>query len=200
MRKTLIWAALGVAVALPLALSLNSPLLAWRDPVYILAGLAGVVAMVLLLVQPLLVAGSLPGLSGLRGRHVHRWAGLGLVLAVAAHVVALWVTSPPDVVDVLLFTSPTPFSIWGVVAMWAVFAAGCLAWLRNKLRLRPRLWRRLHVTFVSAAIIGSVVHAMLIEGTMEMVSKTVLCAIVAIVTLRVFVGLKVWALFVPQRR
>ena len=199
-RKALLWAALLAIIAVPLALSLNSPLLAWRNPIYILAGIAGMVAMALLVVQPLLVAGTLPGLPGNRGRNAHRWGGAGLALAVVVHVAALWATSPPDVVDALLFSSPTPFSVWGVVAMWAVFAAGSLAWLRELLKLRPKLWRLLHVTFVTAAITGSVVHAMLIEGTMETVSKAVLCAAVLIIALRTFMRLKVWALFAPQRR
>lgn len=43
------------------------------------------------------------------------------------HVVGLWVTSPPDVIDALLFWSPTPFSFCGVVAMWAVFASALMA-------------------------------------------------------------------------
>ena len=64
-----------------------------------------------------------------------------LVVAVVIHVAALWITSPPDVVDALLFASPTPFSAWGVIAMWAVFAAALLAALRRRLRLRPRTWR-----------------------------------------------------------
>ena len=34
---------------------LASPLLAWREPVYIVAGLAGVLAFALLLMQPLLI-------------------------------------------------------------------------------------------------------------------------------------------------
>ena len=83
--------------------------------------------MALLLVQPLLVAGYLPGLPRSRGRRMHRWVGGGLIAAVVIHVAALWLTSPPDVIDALLFVSPTPFSAWGVIAMWAVFAAAALA-------------------------------------------------------------------------
>ena len=109
-RKFLIWTALGAAIAVPIAAAATSPLLAWRDPVYIAAGFAGIVAMASLLLQPLLVGGYLPGLPAPRGRRVHRAIGGILVAAVALHVAGLWVTSPPDVVDVLLFRSPTPFS------------------------------------------------------------------------------------------
>ncbi|MEM1307243.1 MAG: ferric reductase, partial [Pseudomonadota bacterium] len=107
-RALVIWGALAVAVLVPLALSAASPLLQWRSPVYIAAGLAGVVALGLLLVQPVLMSMSVPGLSALQARHVHRWVGALLVAAVVVHVAGLWVASPPDVVDALLFRSPTP--------------------------------------------------------------------------------------------
>ena len=113
-------------------------------------------------------------------------------MAVAIHVGALWITSPPDVVDALLFVSPTPFSAWGVIAMWAVFAAALLAVLRRWLRLR--MWRLGHTALVAVAIICSVVHAMLIEGTMETVSKVVLCTLVLAATVKVMVDLRVWAI------
>ncbi|MEO1138243.1 MAG: ferric reductase-like transmembrane domain-containing protein [Pseudomonadota bacterium] len=170
-----------------------SPLLAWRDPVYIAAGFAGVIAMALMLLQPLLAGGYLPGFPALRGRRVHRWTGGLLVAAVLIHVVALWITSPPDVVDVLLFSSPTPFSVWGVVAMWAVFASAVLALVRRRLRLRPRTWRIGHTGLAAVIVLGSVVHAVLIEGTMETMSKVVLCAMVLLATLKAVTDLRVWA-------
>ena len=37
-RVTLIWAALAAAICVPIAAAAASPLLAWRGPVYILAG------------------------------------------------------------------------------------------------------------------------------------------------------------------
>ncbi len=192
-RKALIWIALAAAVAVPLLAALASPLLAWRSPVYIAAGFAGVIAMALLLMQPLLAAGYLPGLSAARGRHVHRWIGGALVAAVVIHVAALWVTSPPDVIDVLLFTSPTPFSAWGAIAMWAVFAAASLAAFRRRFRLNPRTWRRAHTALAAVVVVGSVVHALLIEGTMETVSKAVLCALVLAATVKALADLRVWA-------
>lgn len=193
-RAILIWAVLAAAIAVPIAAAAMSPLLAWREPVYIAAGFAGIFAMVLLLFQPLLVGGYLPGLPAHRGRRLHRWIGGSLVLAVAVHVAALWITSPPDVVDALLFASPTPFSVWGVTAMWAVFAAALVATLRRKLRLRPGTWRRVHTSLVLATVIGSVVHAVLIDGTMETVSKVLLCALVIAATVKAIADLKVWAI------
>jgi predicted ferric reductase len=191
-RAVVIWVVLLLALAGPVLIALQSPLLAWRDPVYILAGFAGTVALALLLVQPLLVFGRLPGLPSPRGRRVHRVIGVFLVAAVTLHVAALWLTSPPDVVDALLFASPTPFSSWGVIAMWAVFAAGLLALLRRRLRLRARTWRMAHTALALVVVTGSVVHAMLIEGTMETVSKTLLCALVLCVTVKVVADLRAW--------
>ena len=122
-------------MCIPVAAAAASSLLAWRGPVYILAGFAGIAALGLLLVQPLLIGGYLPGLAALRGRRAHRWIGGALVAAVVVHVGGLWITSPPDMVDALLFESPTPFSPSGVISMWAIFAVGLLAAFRRRLRL-----------------------------------------------------------------
>ena len=191
-RAILIWFAFVAFSAVPIVIAAASPLIAWRDPIYVAAGLAGVIALVLMLAQPLLIGGYLPGISALRRRKIHRWAGGVLVAFIVAHIVGLWITSPPDVVDVLLFRSPTPFSVWGAIAMWAVFAAALLAVLRSRLLLRT--WRLGHVTLVTMAIVGSVVHVMQIEGTMGMISKTVLCAMVLLATIKVVVDLRVWAI------
>ncbi len=193
-RRIVIWAALAVAMVIPIVFAAASPQLAWRDPIYITAGFAGVIAMALLLVQPLLAGGYLPGLPGQHGRRVHRYIGAGLVAAIVIHVAGLWITSPPDVIDALTFTSPTPFSDWGVIAMWALFGAALLAALRRRLRLRPKTWRRAHTSLAAAVVVGSVVHAVLIEGTMETVSKVVLCALVIMATVKVLVDLRVWAI------
>ncbi|MFY0692155.1 MAG: ferric reductase-like transmembrane domain-containing protein [Paracoccaceae bacterium] len=197
-RATLIWAALVLAIAVPVIAAAYSPLLAWRRPVYIAAGFAGVLSMALILLQPLLVAGYLPGLPALRGRRVHRWSGSLLIGAVIVHVGGLWITSPPDVIDALSFTSPTPFSAWGVIAMWAVFGAALLALLRQHLRWSLRLWRFAHGSLALVTVLTGVVHALLIEGTMETVSKAILCLLVVIATLKVLADLRVWAVF--QRR
>ena len=192
-RRALIWVALIAAIAVPLAAAAASPLLAWRGPVYITAGFAGVIALGLLLVQPLLIGGYLPGFPGPRGRRAHRWIGSLLVAAVVVHVAGLWITSPPDVIDALLFDSPTPFSNWGVVAMWAIFAVAALAALRRRWRLRPRTWRIAHTSLALVIVIGTVAHAVLIEGTMETVTKAGLCALVVAASLGVMIALRVWA-------
>jgi len=191
-RAVVIWALLAVAVLAPLAIAAASPLLAWRDPVYIAAGFAGIAALALLLLQPLLAGGYLPGLAVRTARRVHRWLGIALVALVVAHVAGLWVTSAPDVIDALLFDSPTPFSSWGVVAMWAVFAAALLALLRRRLRLDPVVWRIGHTALAVVIVVGSIVHALLVEGTMGPVSKAAFCLLVAIAMARILMDLAGW--------
>ena len=189
-RVTLIWVALVASICVPLAAAATSPLLAWRNAVYILAGFAGIIALGFMLVQPLLIGGYLPGLSGRLGRRAHHWTGGALVVAVVIHIGGLWITSPPDMIDALLFTSPTPFSPFGVIAMWAIFAVALLAALRR--RLGPQTWRTAHMLLAIVIVAGSVVHGMLIEGAMETASKAALCALVLAATIKVMADLRVW--------
>ncbi len=178
MRRTiLIWSILLALLFAPILAAAFSPLLQWRQPVYIVAGFAGIVGMALMVMQPLAAAGYLPGLSLLQRKYLHRAIGAVIVFAVFLHVLGLWFTSPPDVVDALLFRSPTPFSIWGVLAMWAIFASGVLAIYRFRGRLRWRMWRRIHLPLAALAVSGTIIHVSLIEGTMEMFTKTLLCAV-----------------------
>jgi predicted ferric reductase len=110
-------------------------------------------------------------------------------VAVVLHVAGLWITSPPDMVDALLFVSPTPFSPFGVIAMWAIFAVALLAALRR--RLGPRKWRIAHMSLAVVIVVGSVVHGILVEGTMETVSKAALCALVLAAAIKVMADLLV---------
>ncbi|CAN1570325.1 Ferric reductase transmembrane component-like domain containing protein [Rhabdaerophilaceae bacterium] len=199
-RSALIWIGLALVIAVPLGVAATSPLLAWRDPVYIASGFAGVVALALVLVQPLLAAGYLPGVSMTHGRRVHRWIGFGLVAMVLAHVGGLWLTSPPDVIDALLFDSPTPFSVWGVTAMWAVFLTALLVAMRNRLHIGPRPWRMGHTALAVVIVLGSVVHALLVEGAMGPASKAALCALVLLSTARAVLDLRAWTLFYRKKQ
>jgi hypothetical protein len=185
----LIWVALALVICVPIAAAATSDQLAWRGPVYILAGFAGMIALGLVLVQPLLIGGYLAPLSAYRGRRAHHWIGGALVVAVAIHVAGLWITSPPDMIDALLFASPTPFSPFGVIAMWAIFTVALLAALRRRLGLRLRTWRIVHLPLALVIVAGSVVHCLLIEGTMETVSKAVLCALVLVAATKVMADL-----------
>jgi len=187
-RAVPIWAALATAVGVPIAAAATSPLLEWRGPVYILAGFAGIIALGLLLVQPVLAGGYLPGPSAYRARRAHHWVGGTVAVAVMVHVGGLWITSPPDMIDALLFASPTPFSPFGVIAMWAIFAVALLAAFRRRLGLRR--WRIAHMLLAAVIVIGSVVHSLLIdEGAMETVSKAALCALVLGAAMKVMADL-----------
>jgi predicted ferric reductase len=188
-RAAAIWAVLTAAIGVPMALAAASDLPAWRGPLYILAGVAGIAALGLVLVQPLLIGGYLPGLSAYRGRRAHHWIGGTLALAVVIHVAGLWITSPPDMIDALTYTSPTPFSPFGVTAMWAIFIVALLALLRRRLGLRLRTWRIVHIPLAIVIVAGSVAHCLLIEGTMETISKAALCAAVLAATVKVMVDL-----------
>lgn len=184
-----VWGLLLLAVMGPVAIAAGSPLQAFRGASYVAASLAGVLALGLLLVQPLLAAGYLPGAGTPRMRRWHRWAGAALVAAVAVHVGGLYVASPPDALDALLLISPTPFSVWGVTAMWAVILTALLVALRR--RLRPAAWRVAHNALALVVVVGTVIHALQIEGTMGAASKWALCgaalaaSVAAIVHLRV---------------
>ena len=111
-------------------------------------------------------------------------------MAVVIHVGGLWITSPPDMIDALLFVSPTPFSPFGVIAMWAIFAVAVLASLRRRLGLRT--WRIAHMSLAVIIVAGSVVHSILIEGTMETMSKAAICVLVLAAATKVMADLRVW--------
>jgi predicted ferric reductase len=76
--------------------------------------------------------------------------------------------------------------------MWAIFAVAVLALLRRRLGLGPRQWRIVHMALALIIVIGGVVHAMLIEGTMETMTKAALCALVLAATLKVMADLRIW--------
>lgn len=187
--RAIIWLGVLLALAVPMVLAAASPYLAWREPVYIIAGFAGIVGLGFLLLQPLLAGGYIAGFDGPSGRKAHRWIGFGLVVSVVVHVGGLSITSPPDVIDALTFTSPTPFSAWGVIAMWASFAAAGLAIFRRRLKWHPNIWRIRHAAVATVVAAGTVVHALLIEGAMEPVSKAILCALVLGATALLWVSL-----------
>jgi predicted ferric reductase len=92
-------------------------------------------------------------------------------------------------IDALLFVSPTPFSPFGVIAMWAIFAVALLAAVRRRVGLRT--WRIAHLTLAAVIVIGSVLHGMLVDGTMEMASKAALCMLVLASAAKIMVDLRV---------
>jgi len=180
LRAIAIWIGFILVTVVPVIAAMMSPLLEWRNPIYIVAGFGGVIALCLLFLQPMLASGFFPGISLLRQRRIHRYVGSALVIAVLVHLVGLWITSPPDVVDALLFVSATSFSIWGVIAMWSVFITALLVVFRRRFGLSVRRWRITHWCLAAITVTGSIVHTLMIDGTMELISKIVLCACVVV--------------------
>jgi predicted ferric reductase len=170
--RTALWLVVAAVALVPLGVAAASPLQASRDALWVAGGMAGVVALALLFVQPLLISGVLPWMQGLAQRRWHRWIGTAITGLVVLHVGGLYLTSPEDITDALLLVSPTPFAVYGVIGFWAVILTACLAAFRR--RLRPRLWQAVHSVLAAAIVVGSVVHAVLIEGVMGDMSKLVL--------------------------
>lgn len=191
MRALLIWGTVLALMAVPVALAATSPLLSYRGAAYIVGGFAGIICLSLMVLQPLLAAGFLPGAGGPRGRRWHRWLGAALTAGVVLHVAGLYVTSPPDTMDALLLVSPTPFSVYGVTAMWAVFLTALLAGLRRRIGLGPRLWQQLHGVLALVIAVSTVIHAVQIQGAMEPVTKWALSLAVLAATGAVFLDLRV---------
>lgn len=187
--KWIIWFVFIVAAVVPVVAASLSPLLEWRTPIYIGAGFAGILGLCVMLFQPMLAAGLLPGLSIKLSRQAHSRLGIALFALVILHIAGLWITSPPDVVDALLFASPTSFSVWGVIAMWCVIASVLLAIFRAKCRRHLGLWKISHKIIAAVAVIGTVVHALKIEGAMETTTKTALCVLVVVVTFWVLLNI-----------
>jgi predicted ferric reductase len=171
----LIWLAQIAAVAVPVLMATASPYLAYRNFAYIVGGFAGIIALALLVFQPLLAAGYLPGPGVARERRWHRWIGATIVLCVALHLAGLFVTSPPDTLDALLLVAPTPFSVYGVVALWGILATAILVAVRGRLRIGYRSWSLVHNGLALVVVVATVVHALQIEGAMEYLSKWALC-------------------------
>ena len=70
--------------------------------------------------------------------------------------------------------------------MWAILAIAILALMRKRLRLRT--WRKTHFALAAIIVISSVVHAILIQGTMGLISKILLCVFVVAAAIKVLGG------------
>jgi predicted ferric reductase len=179
----LVWCLVAAGMLVPVGLAAASPLQASREALWIFGGMAGVVALALLLVQPLLAAGLLPGPSLPDARRWHRWIGTTIVAAVILHVGGLYFYSPSDVTDVLLLVAPTPFAVYGVVGLASAVLTALLVALRSRLGFRYAAWRIAHNAVSAVVVVSSIVHALLIEGAMEIVSKAILCSLVVAATI-----------------
>jgi predicted ferric reductase len=196
--SALTWGSVAAVMIVPVAVAAFNPYLASRNMPYIVGGFAGIVGLSFLFLQPLLPAGYLTGSVGPAGRRWHRWLGVAIIVAVLLHVGGLYLASPEDTVDALLLVSPTPFSIYGVTAMWGVVATAILVLFRRRLGLRHSVWRLIHNGLVAIVVAATVIHALQIEGAMEPVSKWMLCMAVvaatgvALLDLRVVRPFRAW--------
>lgn len=166
---------MAAIAAAPVIAAAASPLQHGREFLWIVGGMAGVVAMSQLFVQPLLMAAAphlLPAPDGLRW---HRRGGMAIVAMVGLHVGALYLYSPDDITDALLLVAPTPFSLYGVISLWCLALTAALAATRRALRLGLRPWRILHSVLAVAVVAAGAVHAIQIEGAMEPYSKLAIC-------------------------
>lgn len=189
--SVLTWAGLFGIMATPVLLAAGSPYLTYRNLPYIVGGFAGIVCLALFVIQPLLGAGYLPGPDRTTERRWHRWVGTGIVLCVLLHVGGLYLTSPDDTLDALLLVAPTPFSVYGVLAMGGVVATAILVVLRRRSGLRYATWRILHNALAMIVVVATVIHALQIEGAMEIVSKWALCLAALVATGAVLLNLRV---------
>ena len=191
LRIFLTWAALAAIMTVPVLIAAASPYLAYRNAAYIIGGFAGIIALALLVIQPLLAAGYLPGANILTERRWHRWTGAAIAVCVALHVGGLYVTSPPDTLDALLLVAPTPFSVYGVLAMWGIVATVILVILRRRSGLGHATWRIVHNVLALVVVIATIIHALQIEGAMETLSKWALCLAALAATAAALVDLRV---------
>ncbi|NJS38848.1 MAG: ferric reductase, partial [Rhodobacteraceae bacterium] len=67
-----------------------------------------------------------------------------------------------------------------------------VAALRRRFRGRLPLWRRVHTALAAVVVVASVVHAMLVVGTMETISKILLCAVILVVAGKVIADRRGW--------
>lgn len=185
----LVWGGLALAALGPVALAAFSPYLDSRDATYLIGGFAGIACLSLFLVQPLLAAGYLPGLRLATARRWHRALGSLILIATATHVGGLYLTSPEDTLDALTLIAPTPFSVWGVVALCGVTLTALLLGLRGAL---PRaVWVWSHNALALLIVAATVLHAVQIEGAMEPLSKAAVCGAALAATVWTVLDLRV---------
>jgi predicted ferric reductase len=91
-----LWGVVIAAMVVPIALATTSPYLAYRGPLYIAAGFAGIVAMSLFVLQPLLACPVRALIAPATARRWHRIIGASILILILAHVVGLYFVSPPQ--------------------------------------------------------------------------------------------------------
>lgn len=155
-------------MVLPIIVAAFSPYLVFRDATYIIAGFAGIICLSLFVLQPLLSTRLLTP-NPIVARRLHRVVGIALLILVIIHVVGLYFTSPPDVIDALVFRAPTLFSVFGVIALWGIFLTAFIAFARRY--LPAAAWRIAHQLLSTLVVFATIIHAVQIDGAMEVITK-----------------------------
>ena len=167
-------AALASLLLLPISAALASPLQQGRDISWVLGGLAGILALGLLVVQMLLPTNWLRGLFAIGDMRLHRVLGIAVAGVVIAHVLGLYVYSPDDVRDALVLAAPT-YSRLGVLSAWCVLLSVVLALARRRLGLTYSDWQILHAVLAVVVVATAVGHTVLIRGALDGPAELLLC-------------------------
>lgn len=120
-----------------------------------------VLAVVALAVQPWLVAG--------RHRRTHVRLGAAVLGLVGVHVLALLALSPDDALLAMSPAGPTRARM-AVLSLVLLVAVGLLGGLRRRLGWSGATWRLLHGGLAALATALGVGHAVLTEGTLDVVA------------------------------
>ena len=181
-RRIAAWIVIAALAGVPVLAAAVSPLQRGRELLWVTGGMAGVLALSLLFLQPLLMAAAPPLMRAGAGVRWHRIGGIAIVFMVALHVGALYLYSPDDITDALLLVAPTPFSLYGVISLWCLVLTAALAAARRVLKIGYRPWRILHSVLAAAVVGAGAIHAIQIEGAMEEYSKLAICIAALVVT------------------
>ena len=76
------------------------------------------------------------------------------------------------------------------MGLWSVVATAILVALRRRSGLRPATWVLIHNALALVVVVTTVVHALQIEGAMELVSKWILCLAALATTVVVLLDLR----------
>ncbi len=176
LKTTFLWVLLAAVIGFPILIAVLSPLQVGRDAIYITGSFGGIVCLALLLIQPLLAAGCFPAGRLSQQQRWHRLVGVAILFTLFLHIAGLYLTSPDDMVDALLLIAPTPYSVYGAIALWGLVLTAIVAFTRR--RWHQRAWRFAHLSLAAVVVGASVVHALMIEGLMGSLSKILLCSCV----------------------
>jgi hypothetical protein len=158
-------AALGLCAATTAVmwLALGSTYLSAGPAVLVVSAVTAAVATVLIAFQPVWALLARSRSAALRGHVALGLTALGLVLA---HVAALWVLSPEDVLFAVSLDGPTRARM-AVLATLSLLAVTVLGVARRWTGAAPQAVQILHAFFASLTLLLGVGHAVLTDGALD---------------------------------